>query len=112
MALRMLSRLAVILGVLLCAAVPAAAQPVRTAHVETEFVSSRAAIAPGEHFTIALRQHIIPGWHTYWRNPGDSGEPTQITAWHAPAGFTPGPIQWPAPEAMPFAILVNYVYSG
>ena len=104
-----------LIGALLAAwtlASAAEAAPFRTPHVETEFHSARAAIAPGERFTIVLRQTIAPGWHTYWRNPGDSGEPTQITAWRLPPGFAAGPIQWPAPEAQPFAILVNYGYSG
>ncbi len=92
-------------------AAPVGAQPVRTDNVEAELHSSRAAIAPGERFTIVLRQTIREHWHTYWRNPGDSGEPTQLT-WALPPGFRAGPIQWPAPEAIPFDILVNYGYSG
>ena len=68
-------------------------------------------LAPGETFQIALRQKIIPGWHTYWRNPGDSGEPTEADL-AAAAGFRAGELQWPAPEALPFDILMNYGYSG
>ncbi len=90
---------------------PAAAQAVRTANVETELHAARAAVAPGERFTIVLRQTIRPGWHTYWRNPGDSGEATRLT-WRLPGGAEAGPIQWPAPEALPFASLVNFGYSG
>lgn len=89
----------------------AAAQPLRTERVETQLHSSRAAVAPGETFAIALRQDIIEHWHTYWRNPGDSGEPTDIT-WDLPQGWQAGPIQWPAPEALPFDILVNHGYSN
>ncbi len=104
---------AFIAGVLAALAIsaPAWAEPFRTANVETEFHAVRAAIAPGEHFTIVLRQNIREHWHTYWRNPGDSGEPTQIE-WRLPAGWSAGPIQWPAPDAIPFDILVNYGYSG
>ena len=79
--------------------------------VQAELHSSRAAVAPGETFTIVLRETINPGWHTYWRNPGDSGEPTTLT-WTLPAGWRAGEIQWPAPEAVPFSILVNYGYEG
>lgn len=95
----------------LALALPAVAQPVRTERVEAELHSSRTAVAPGERVTIALRQTIREGWHTYWRNPGDSGEPTELT-WRSPAGWQVGPIQWPAPEAIPFATLVNYGYSN
>jgi thiol:disulfide interchange protein DsbD len=90
---------------------PSSAQAPATANVQADLQSSRAAIAPGEHFTIVLRQRIRDGWHTYWRNPGDSGEPTRIT-WHLPAGWSAGDIQWPAPTAMRFATLMSYVYSN
>ncbi|MGE0829780.1 MAG: protein-disulfide reductase DsbD family protein [Hyphomonadaceae bacterium] len=90
---------------------PAAAEPVRTPHVEMEFVSSRAAIAPGETFEIALRQRIIPGWHTYWTNPGDSGEPTELT-WTLPAGFQAGPMRHPPPVTHAVSIVMTYVHEG
>jgi len=103
--------LLVAIAALVALASPALAQPVNTGNVEIEFHSARAAIAPGETFTIALRQNIEEHWHTYWRNPGDSGEPTEIT-WSLPQGWSAGEIQWPAPEAIPFDVLVNYGYSG
>ncbi len=104
--------LATVLAVLALGAGTVRAEPVRTPHVEAELHAARAAIAPGETFTIALRQTIIPNWHTYWRNPGDSGEPTQVLAWSLPPGFVAGPIQWPAPQAIPaYDIIVNYGYS-
>src|SRR5690348_5502430 len=87
------------------------AAPVRTAHVEAELVSQRAALVPGEPLTVALRLAMDRGWHTYWQNPGDSGLPTTLT-WKLPAGMRAGPIQWPAPEAIPVAPLVNYGYEG
>ncbi len=90
---------------------PAMAQPARTDNVEAELHAARASVAPGETFTIVLRQTIREHWHTYWRNPGDSGEPTELT-WTSPQGAQVGEIQWPAPEAIPFAMLVNYGYSG
>ena len=56
----------------------ASAQPINTGNVEGQLHAARAAVAPGETFTIILRQNIREGWHTYWRNPGDSGEPTAL----------------------------------
>ena len=91
-------------------AAPAAAQPAQR-NVDVGLHSSRAAVAPGERFTIVLRETIREHWHTYWRNPGDSGEPTELT-WTVPAGASAGPLQFPAPEAIPFAMLVNYGYSS
>jgi thiol:disulfide interchange protein DsbD len=68
-------------------------------------------VAPGQTTHVALRQTIQKGWHTYWRNPGDSGEATRI-AWSLPAGWTASPFIWPAPHRLPFGPLVNYGYEG
>ncbi len=97
--------------VLLALAPAARAQAPGERQVEASLHSSRAAVAPGERFTIVLRQNIREHWHTYWRNPGSSGEPTELT-WTTPAGASAGEIQWPAPEAIPFAMLVNFGYEG
>jgi thiol:disulfide interchange protein DsbD len=89
----------------------AGAAPVRTAHVEAELVPATTAIVPGSPTTIALRLKMDRGWHTYWRNPGDSGLPTTL-AWTLADGLTAGPIEWPAPTALPVGPLVNYGYEG
>jgi DsbC/DsbD-like thiol-disulfide interchange protein/cytochrome c biogenesis protein CcdA len=88
----------------------ATASPVRTEHVEAELVAERTAVKPGETVTVALRLKIIPHWHTYWRNPGDSGEPTRLE-WRLPPGVTAGPIQWPAPWRLPAGPLMNFGYE-
>jgi thiol:disulfide interchange protein DsbD len=108
--LRLLVRLLAAALVAAAAAVVHAA-PVKTAHVEAELVSERAAWAPGEPLTVALRLTMDRGWHTYWQNPGDSGLPTTL-AWKLPTGMHAGPIQWPAPRAIAVGPLVNYAYEG
>ena len=105
-----MGRFAALMFVLAALVSPALAQPVRTANVEAQLHSARAAVAPGERFTIVLRQTVREGWHTYWRNPGAAGEATEI-AWRLPPGWTAGEIRWPAPHAIPFETLINYGYS-
>jgi len=95
---------------LACAA-SAVAAPVTTGHVTAELVPDQTALVPGATTTIALRLDIEPGWHTYWRNPGESGLPTTL-AWRLPAGYAAGDIVWPAPRALPAGPLVNYGYEG
>jgi len=92
--------------------VPAAAQPAiaRTPQVTAELAPATAGVAPGGVLHLALKQTIKPGWHTYWRNPGDSGEPTRIR-WTLPPGWTAEPLVWPAPRRYPIGPLVNYGYS-
>lgn len=84
---------------------------VSSPRVIATLLSSRDAVAPGEHFQVALVQKIAPGWHTYWQNPGDSGEATQID-WRLPAGLSAGAIQWPAPKALRVEPLVNFGFEG
>ena len=79
--------------------------------VRVELLSEVAAMAPGQTFWVALHQRIAPGWHTYWMNPGDSGEPPRIE-WVLPAGFTVGEIAWPFPERIPVGSAMTYGYSG
>ncbi|MDP3802758.1 MAG: protein-disulfide reductase DsbD family protein [Brevundimonas sp.] len=67
--------------------------------------------APGSTAVVAVRQRIQPGWHTYWRNPGDSGGATTLR-WTTPPGVTPGGIVWPLPERQRLSGLMNYGYSG
>ena len=100
----------------LCAAALAfahavAAAPVQTGRVTAELVAEKTALVPGTTTTVALRFAIAPGWHTYWRNPGESGLPTTL-AWKLPPGFAAGDIVWPAPRALPAGPLVNYGYEG
>jgi thiol:disulfide interchange protein/DsbC/DsbD-like thiol-disulfide interchange protein len=87
------------------------AEPVRTPHLEAELIASRTALTPGQPLTVALRLAMQRGWQTYWQNPGDSGLPTTIE-WTLPPGMSAGPIQWPAPRALPVGPLVNYGYEG
>lgn len=89
----------------------AQAAPVRTENVEAELHSSHSGFAPGERITLALRLKMREGWHTYWRNAGDSGEATEIT-WDLPEGFKAGPILWPIPHLQPVGPITNYGYEG
>jgi DsbC/DsbD-like thiol-disulfide interchange protein/cytochrome c biogenesis protein CcdA len=89
----------------------AAAAPVKTENVEAELVAERTAAEPGTTLTVALRLKIIPHWHTYWRNPGDSGEPTALE-WKLPPGYSAGAIQWPTPKRLPIGPLLNFGYEG
>ncbi|MFI4964667.1 MAG: protein-disulfide reductase DsbD family protein [Caulobacterales bacterium] len=93
-------------------ALPAAAQvPGATHHVAAELVAERQGIAPGQTIHVALRQQVQKGWHTYWRNSGDSGEATRIK-WTLPAGWRAGELTWATPRRIPVGPLMNYGYQG
>lgn len=80
-------------------------------HVKVDVLPDVAAVKAGQPFTVGVRLTIDPGWHVYWTNPGDSGLATKATV-TAPAGFTVGPTQFPAPTVLPQAGgNVNYGYE-
>jgi thiol:disulfide interchange protein DsbD len=78
--------------------------------VAVTLLSEIAAVEPGGSFWVGLHQRIAPGWHTYWTNPGDSGEPT-IVDWVIPEGWQAGPLVFPKPERVPVAPLMSYGYT-
>jgi thiol:disulfide interchange protein DsbD len=105
-----LLKLLVLIGLWLVPAA-AAAQVQRTERIAAELVPMSQWAAPGSTAIVAVRQAIEPGWHTYWRNPGDSGGPTTL-AWRLPAGVRAGDIVWPLPTRQRLQALVNYGYEG
>ena len=82
-----------------------------TERIEAELVPLSTWAAPGSTAVVAVKQTIQPGWHTYWRNPGDSGGATTLT-WTLPQGVRVGDIVWPVPERQRISGLMNYGYSG
>ena len=88
-----------------------AAGPVNTGHIQAELVAQTQGVAPGGTAYVAIRQDIAKGWHTYWRNPGDSGEATSAK-WITPTGWSVGDWVWPSPQRLPLGPLMNYGYVG
>jgi thiol:disulfide interchange protein/DsbC/DsbD-like thiol-disulfide interchange protein len=101
-----------LLGLLLAspAAFALTGNTVATDNVKARLVSEMSAIAPGQSFWVALEFDIRDGWHTYWRNPGDSGQATKLT-WQLPPGFKAGDIVWTTPHRFEIPPLVNYGYA-
>lgn len=89
----------------------AESESVDTGKVVASLVSSNDSAAPGETIELALRTILDVGWHTYWRNPGDSGEPVQLD-WQLPEGWEAGDITWPLPMTLPTGPIINYGFEG
>lgn len=107
-------RIVVLLGLWLTAlagwAAPSAV--VTTPQVRAELVAHAPdGVGPGRTLQLGLAIRHQPHWHTYWRNPGDSGLPTTLE-WQLPAGFAAGEIEWPTPKKLPVGPLMNYGYEG
>ena len=85
---------------------------VSTPQVRAELVAhAPEGVAAGKPLWLGLKIEHQPHWHTYWKNPGDSGLPTTLQ-WTLPAGVAPGEIQWPTPGRLPIGPLMNYGYEG
>lgn len=78
-------------------------------NTQARLLLSHEAARPGDTVLAGVELKMAPGWHTYWRYPGDSGTETKID-WKLPAGWKAGEIQWPIPEKFVADDLITYVY--
>ncbi|HEY0796943.1 MAG TPA: thioredoxin family protein [Acidisarcina sp.] len=84
--------------------------PVVAQHVSVALVSSRDVIHPGASLDAGLYFKLEKGWHVYWVNAGDSGEPPRVR-WTLPAGITASPMQYPAPKRLPLGPFMDFGYE-
>jgi DsbC/DsbD-like thiol-disulfide interchange protein len=66
------------------------------AHTSVALIADVKSVKPGLPFTVGIRMTMDPGWHTYWKNPGESGLATSVD-WGLPSGLSAGEIGWPLP---------------
>ena len=85
---------------------------VSTPQVRAELVAHAPdGVQIGKTFWLGLQLQHTSEWHTYWRNPGDSGLPTQIE-FKLPPGLEVGPVLWPLPKKLSAGTLTNYGFEG
>lgn len=78
--------------------------------VRARLLSEASAVTPGGTVWMAIELAMKPGWHTYWRNPGDAGQPTDIL-WTLPLGYEAGGIAWPVPKPFTVEFITSYGYE-
>jgi DsbC/DsbD-like thiol-disulfide interchange protein len=103
-----LARLAA--GLLLFSSIHLTAQ-VTEFHVKIELIPESAAVEAGKPFWVGLLFRLDEGWHIYWQNPGDAGEPPKVQ-WQLPPGYTSGSILWPQPVRIGTGSVVDYGYEN
>jgi thiol:disulfide interchange protein DsbD len=96
--------------ILLAACFCLAAFDAHAAHTQVQLLLSADPAKPGDTIWAGVDLKMDPGWHTYWKNSGDSGIPTSIK-WDLPPGVTAGEIQWPLPKKLPPAEVTTYGYE-
>ncbi|HEV2323062.1 MAG TPA: thioredoxin family protein [Terracidiphilus sp.] len=81
-------------------------------HLRVELLVTGARLYTGDEGNQAgLYFKLQPGWHVYWQNAGDAGEPPAID-WTLPKGLTAGPLHFPAPTRLPVGPLMDYGYEN
>jgi len=100
-----------VLGLSLAAPALGAERPVAIPHGTVALLTEEESIQPGHSLHVGLHFLLEPGWHIYWVNPGDSGEPPRLE-WRLPAGMYAGAIEWPAPRRLATPPLMDYGYEG
>ena len=86
------------------------AEIVDTGHARISLIKDHSDFVPGTSINIGLKVSMDKGWHTYWRNPGDSGGPIEID-WNLPKGFSISDFKWPLPEKIEYPPLMTYGYE-
>lgn len=86
-------------AVLLFGFAAANAAPVPAKHAQVELIAKQAEVAPGTAALLGVHFVLEQGWHIYWKNPGDSGQPP-VFEWQLPEGSSAGEIEWPVPERL------------
>ena len=99
--------------VLLVAGLPAFAtsNAADAQHLHVQLVVPSSSLIPGETAKAGLYFKLEPGWHVYWKNAGDSGEPPNIK-WTLPDGISAGPLQFPVPQRLPLGPLMDFGYEN
>jgi len=82
---------------------------VRSGQVSAQLLTDVSSVQPGLEFLLGVQLSMQPGWHTYWRNPGDSGAPIKLS-WQVPEGIAIDQIGWPIPERIAYGPLTNLGY--
>lgn len=102
---------AFIVGLCWLLALPVAAQQAGQDNLTVELVAETDMPAPGSEVTLAFVATPDPGWHGYWKNPGDAGLDTRLD-WKLPQGVTAGELRYPVPTRLMISGIMNYVYKG
>ncbi|MGB6744193.1 MAG: protein-disulfide reductase DsbD domain-containing protein, partial [Terracidiphilus sp.] len=79
-------------------------------HLHVQLVLPQSSLYPGGPNNAGLYFKLEPGWHIYWQNAGDSGEPPSMR-WTLPGGVTATPLQFPAPARLPLGPLMDFGYE-
>ena len=86
------------------------ANSVNSGHAEISLIKYNQSDLSNDKNLIGIKMDMQKNWHTYWKNPGDSGGPIKII-WKTSENISIGQIKWPTPELIPYDPLMTYGYK-
>ena len=86
------------------------ANPINTGHADVSLVKYTSNNSQADELFIGIKMDMQKNWHTYWKNPGDSGGPIKVS-WNLPDGVAVSDIYWPTPKLIPYSPLMTYGYK-
>tara|TARA_B100000497_G_scaffold117296_1_gene142443 strand:+ start:546 stop:2516 length:1971 start_codon:yes stop_codon:yes gene_type:complete len=86
------------------------ANPINTGHADVSLVKYTSNNSQADELFIGIKMDMQKNWHTYWKNPGDSGGPIKVS-WNLPDGVGVSDIYWPTPKLIPYSPLMTYGYK-
>ncbi len=89
----------------------AASNSADVAHLHVQLVFPNQNLKIGTTANAGLYFKLEPGWHVYWKNAGDSGEPPRIQ-WTLPAGIAASDFKFPPPQRLPLGPLMDFGYEN
>ena len=85
------------------------AEPINTGHAEVSLIKLTSQSEDKKNL-IGIKMDMQKNWHTYWKNPGDSGGPIKVE-WRTNNNIEIGDIKWPSPQLIPYEPLMTYGYK-
>ena len=92
------------------AAAFAASSSADATHLHVQLVAPTRVFVAGYPTDAGVYFKLEEGWHVYWKNAGDAGEPPRVR-WTLPDGITAGEMQFLAPKRLPNGPLMDYGYE-
>ena len=83
---------------------------VNTGHANVSLVKYENTQGNQNRNLIGIRMDMQKNWHTYWKNPGDSGGPIKVN-WSHDDNVSISELNWPTPSLIPYEPLMTYGYK-
>lgn len=82
----------------------------RTQHAEVRLLPAAEGLGADGQARMGVEFTLDPGWHIYWRSPGDAGLPPEFD-WSASTNLESHDLHWPVPERVELLGILTSAYE-